>query len=293
MPSPRRDVIETWSDPRWLAEAHAWIRGVVEPAGPIEQPHVRPWSTVLRVPTSDGDLFFKANAPDFAHEAVLVEHLAPLAPDLLPELVAVDRDRGWFLLRDAGERVRELADAAPWESVLPPYADLQAAAAPLAEELVAAGVPDRRLALLPGLYESLGGDRHVVEELCAELAPFALPETAQHDDLHDAQMFVHGGNVRILDWGDACVGHPLATLGVTGQFADDAAVGAYLGRWGDRAALRRAVPVARRLAGVSRALTSAAVAAIAPPDWDERFAPELTMWMQRVATPPELWDGEF
>jgi len=152
-------VIETWTDPRWLEEAHAWIHGAVEPTAPIEQPHVRPWSTVLRVPTRDGDLFFKANAPAFAHEAAILERLVPLAPDLLPELVVVDRDRRWLLLRHAGDRVRELPGDAPWQDVLAHYADLQAAAAPLVDELVAAGVPDRRLAALPDVYASLAATR--------------------------------------------------------------------------------------------------------------------------------------
>jgi len=286
-------VIETWTDPRWLEEAHGWIRGAVEPTAPIEQPHVRPWSTVLRVPTRDGDLFFKANAPAFAHEAAILERLVPLAPDLLPELVVVDRDRRWLLLRHAGDRVRELPGDAPWQDVLAHYADLQAAAAPLVDELVAAGVPDRRLAALPDVYASLGGDPRVVDELCAQLEPLGFPETIDHDDLHDGQVFVRDGRARILDWGDACVAHPFLTLGIAAYFADGAAIDAYLARWGDPADLREAVPIARRLAGVARAATWAATAAIAPPDWHERLAPGLPMWIGRVATPPELWNDDF
>jgi len=286
-------VIQTWTDPRWLEEAHEWIREQVEPTAPIAQPHVRPWSTVLRVPSRDGDFFFKANAPPFAHEAAVLERLVPLAPDLLPELVALDRDRRWLLLRDAGERVRELAGDAPWQDVLAHYADLQSAAALVADELVAAGVPDRRLAALPGLYASLGGDRRVVDELCAQLEPFGLHETIDHDDLHDGQVFVRDGRARILDWGDACVAHPFLTLGIAAYFADEAAIDAYLAQWGDAADLRDAVPTARRLAGVARAATWAATAAIAPLDWRERLAPGLPMWIDRVTTPPALWGDDF
>ena len=56
-----------WVRPEWLAEATAWIasrleeRGL-ERTGGIEQPHVRWWSTVLRIPTGGGTLWFKANA---------------------------------------------------------------------------------------------------------------------------------------------------------------------------------------------------------------------------------------
>jgi hypothetical protein len=293
VPPARGVVIERWTGPRFLEEAHAWIAEQVEPTAPIEQPHVRAWSTVLRVPTGDGDLFFKANAPLAEHEAAILEQLGPLAPDVLPEVVAIDAERRWFLLRDAGPRLREQPIEGAWVDVLGRYADVQVAAAPSADALVAAGVPDRRGAMLPGLYESLGGDPRIVAELWAELERLGLPETIQHDDLHDGQVFLRDGRTRILDWGDACVSHPFLTFGVAAYFLDDAAVDAYLGRWGDPVALRAAVPGARRLAGVSRALTWRAVGEIAPPDRHDDYATGQAMWVQRVATEPERWGETF
>ena len=60
-----------------------------------------------------------------------------------------------------------------------------------------------------------------VEEMCDELAGYGLPETIQHDDFHDGQVFVRDGRYLLLDWGDACVSHPFFTLSVTleGQLA--------------------------------------------------------------------------
>ena len=51
--------MELWTDVCWLETAHEWIHARVDESGanitgPIEQPHVRPWATVLRVPTEDG-----------------------------------------------------------------------------------------------------------------------------------------------------------------------------------------------------------------------------------------------
>ena len=45
-----------WTDPDWREDVHTWIHGVLaelgaEVTGPIEQPHIVPWSTVMRVPT--------------------------------------------------------------------------------------------------------------------------------------------------------------------------------------------------------------------------------------------------
>jgi hypothetical protein len=243
---------------------------------------------VLRVAAGDDVVFFKANAPGFEHEAHALVVLGPLAADLLPDLVEVDRERGWMLLRDAGVRLREHPDAARWDDVLTRYADLQQAAAPEAARLVAAGVPDCTLQRLPELYEQLGGrDVATVCALCDELAAFGVPETIQHDDLHDGQVFARDGRARILDWGDSCVSHPFMTFAVTLPFAADA-LDAYLARWdayGGPARLRDAVPLAMRLGGVSRAQNWARVLQCARGEWlghDEA-------WLERVGAPPDEW----
>jgi hypothetical protein len=240
-------LVDQWTNEDWRREADSWIADRVEAAGEsltgeIEQPHVRHWSTVLRVPTSAGDLWFKAVAPVHAFEPALTARLAGARPDLIPELVAVDVDRSWMLMRDGGTRLRELMhsadDLARWEELLPRYAELQLAAAPEADGLLALGVPDERLEGLAGRFERLLDDRDAllidepdgltraeyeqlrasvagVERLAADLAGYGLPETIQHDDLHDGQIFVKDGRYLFFDWGDACISHPFHSLVVT------------------------------------------------------------------------------
>ena len=223
-----------WERPAWLAEATDWIRERVEVTGEIEQPHVRWWSTVLRVPTAEGDLFFKAVAPIHRFEAPLTARLAGLQPGRVAGVVDVDPERGWFLMRDGGTRLRELvespADLRHWERVLPEYARLQLEVAPHADEFLALGTPDERLAVLPGLFRALlatrphglteGEYRQALgavprfEEMCLALAEDGLAETIQHDDLHDGQVFVRDGRYLVFDWGDSCVSHPLLSLTV-------------------------------------------------------------------------------
>jgi hypothetical protein len=196
---------------------------------------VRPWSTVLRVPTANGDLYFKAVAPIHRFEAALTGLLAELQPGRVPEVIGVDAERGWMLIRDGGTRLRELvetrADLHHWERLLPEYAQLQIEMAPHAERLLALGVPDERLSALPGHFRELlatriaglTADEHRrlidavprVEAMCRELAAFGIPETIQHDDLHDGQVFVRDGRYRFFDWGDSCVSHPFHSLTVT------------------------------------------------------------------------------
>ena len=58
-----------WTDPAWRAEVDAWVGTRLEElglgiTGPVEQPHIRPWATALRIPTDGGDVWFKANMRD-------------------------------------------------------------------------------------------------------------------------------------------------------------------------------------------------------------------------------------
>ncbi len=256
---------------------------------------------MLRTPTDQGDVWFKAAVPGLAHEVAVVELLAARRPDLVPPVLATDRNRGWMLLADAGERLRELvsddSDHDAWLEILPLYAGLQADLAGDADALVAAGAPDYRLGLLPARFEQLLADEEAlaalgndecerlavlvprVEAECRELAAFALPETIQHDDLHDGQVFVREGRYVILDWGDACVSHPFFTLVVSlavlahrlgveetapevMRFRD-----AYLGAWANGTPveeLERAYPVAFRLGVLCRGLTWAHIVASIP-----------------------------
>jgi len=68
-------VIEPWEDPAWLQGAIAWVDEQLAAAGrprsgEPDQVHVRSWSTVIRIPTADGDAWFKANTPALKHEAL-------------------------------------------------------------------------------------------------------------------------------------------------------------------------------------------------------------------------------
>lgn len=225
---------QRWRDPQWLGEVQAWVdarlgeRGMTR-TGPAEQPHVYPWATALRVPTGDGDVWFKATSYSLRHEAALTERIAARRPDAVPPLLAADTARGWMLMADAGESLRTVVarerSLDRWLRVLPLYAGIQLDLAGSADDLTALGVPDMRLAGLPKAYQRLmdeiGAEKRfhdaatLVAELCDRLAGFRLPEMLQHDDLHDGQVYLRDGVHTVLDWGDACVSHPFFTLSVT------------------------------------------------------------------------------
>jgi len=224
----------SFTDPVWLAEVRAWIGSQVTIAGEVEQPHVRAWSTVLRVPTTDGVVWFKAPREAFAFEARLLERLEPLAADLLPVVIATRRDLGWFLLEDAGLRARE--HPVEWKPLLRRYAELQLAATTLADELVELGVVDGRApdagrlcdVLPPATAEALRRRLPDAQAAFDRLRRSPLAPTIDHGDLHDGNVFARDGHARLLDWGDATVAHPFMSLTVE---EDPSARDAYVAPW--------------------------------------------------------------
>lgn len=210
----------SFTDPAWLARARAWIESEVTVTGEIEQPHVRLWATALRVPTSDGVVWFKASRDAFAFEAALLQRIVTLAPQLLPEVLAARPADGWLLLADAGDRARE--HPVDWQPLMRSYGELQLATIPLAGELIALGVADGRAPDVTRLLHLL--ERSTAAELegrlpevaaaLARLATSPLPSMLDHGDLHDGNVFSRDGQACILDWGDATVAHPFMTLTV-------------------------------------------------------------------------------
>jgi hypothetical protein len=102
-----QDLQLPWTQPGWFEQASAWIHTELERqdlrvTGPIELLHMRPWSSLARVPTRGGAVFFKAASPTLIHEPALTQALARWRPDCMPTILAADFDRGWILSADAG-----------------------------------------------------------------------------------------------------------------------------------------------------------------------------------------------
>ena len=103
-------------DARLVRRALPWIDARTTRTGPAAQ--VRSWglSNVLRIPTTDGDVYFKALAHSstvrparvdalpllFAHEPLLLQKLSDERPDAVPAPLAIDERRAWMLLPDLG-----------------------------------------------------------------------------------------------------------------------------------------------------------------------------------------------
>lgn len=303
-----------WTDPGFLSAARAWIDERlaaydVSVDGAIEQPHVVWWSTAMRVPTTDGIVWFKAGRHTQQFEAGLMPLLVAVRPEQTAELLAVDTARGWLLTRDAGVRLREYATGADqlrlWEELLPQYADLQVELVTRVPELLELGVPDLRVRRLAEDARDMAEDREMLcsapedslsdheyaefagpgmeelRRLCDGLAERGIPDTLQHDDLHDGNLFVRNRHYVFFDWGDACITHPFHTLVVTlralayqqglpsGAPALLRLRDAYLEAWsgyGSRADLVETAELARRTGTIQRALAWYKFVQLMPPE---------------------------
>jgi hypothetical protein len=298
----------------WFGDATRWIATTIDalgigPCSKIDAIREQPWGAVLRVETSEGALFFKAEGPGATHEPTVVADIAGTHPRLVPDLLAVDLDRAWLLMPDNGTPMRDSVDAtgeiAIWEQIYPTYADMQRVHVSDIQRWIEAGTPDRRLHLLPEQVERLLADealplererRRAVEatlpdliRVCEELD---APPAIDHSDMHKGNVLVGRGTPRLVDWGDACITHPFVSMFVTFQHAvaplpasDRPAVAlrlrdAYLEPWGDVANLRPAFAIATWLGHLIRALNFIHQLG-EPSDWGEDVARFLVRWQEQ------------
>lgn len=285
-----------WTQPGWYAEALAWIDEHVERTGPPTQ--VRSWglSNVLRVPTTTGDVYFKAlvhsstvvpDRPDaspllFAHEPRLLDRLSTARPGEVVRPIAIDEDRVWLLLPDLGAPLDKQTELDLWVNALESHARLQHSLTDSSDELLAMSCVDRRLGTLAGELNRLFGPNPVTAQLSTEereqlpaltkdlrasideLASIGIPETLLHGDLHAGNVAVRDGVPIAFDWTDAAVSHPFLDLvtfvGDRSELSRSPRVtDAYLAVWQDFAplpALRRALDLADRLGALHQAITS-------------------------------------
>ena len=281
--------VALWSSAAWREQAEGWIdrrlaEAGLERTGAVEQPRVRPWATVLRAPTTGGDVWMKAAGPATAFEVGLYALLAREAPDVVLDPLALDAPRGWMLLPDGGpslgERLEGAAQAEAMAAALAQYGRLQRALAPHAHALPALGVPDMRPAAMPARFADalaaahdaapagaeaalarIAGMEGAVVGWCERLAASPVPDSLDHNDLH-AFNVLGSGPYRFYDWGDAVVAHAFAALLVPAQVLEGPALerarDAYLDAFADlapRAELIETAELARRVAIVARALT--------------------------------------
>jgi hypothetical protein len=248
----------------------------------------------LVIPTDKGELYFKASSVELQHEVALTRVLEQLFPEIIPEILASDEDRGWMMMVDGGNSLRATLkqdrSLGHWEAVLPLYAELQIRCIDSVEGFMQLDVPDRRLSLFPGLLDHLLSDAEIlrldqeggisssdrgsirsenISDLCSRLAAYGIPESLDHGDFHDGNIFLQPSGYAFFDWGDSSITHPFFSLRTafvslenTLRLEEDSPefnrlAEIYLEPWEryqDRPRLLQAFDLARRLWALSSAL---------------------------------------
>ncbi|MFC9690227.1 phosphotransferase [Kribbella sp. NPDC056951] len=287
--APAALTAPAWTQAGWYADALPWIDEHVTRTGPPVQVRVWGLSNVLRIPTTEGLVYFKAHAHSstlppaelpllFAHEPQLLTALE----GAVPRPLAVDEKRVWMLLPDLGTPLAGQADISVWIEAVRSHARLQRSYVGRADHLLDISCVDRRLAVLDAELDQLLGDNpatarlepHERDELAArrpelrsaiaELAAIGVPETLLHGDLHPRNIAVRDGQVLAFDWTDAALSHPFLDLVTFVEkrsplSMDDRVRDAYLEEWTEYAPmadLRRALELAHQLGALHQVMTS-------------------------------------
>ena len=224
-----------WQRAGWRGAVSEWLadqRG--EADVPLTPVHAFDTACVLQVGdgSSDQGAYFKAG--EDRREVRAAAFLARAQPDLLPELLAADQERGWLLTRDAGTSLLGSERLADWRGAvalltgfqrrgqsLPgaafhPFGALPAqVAALLADEevLIGWGLKAEQLPEIQALRDPFLAAH-------ARLSRLGLPERPAHGDFHPNNVLVDAaGRVRLFDWSEHGVQHPLLDLGWLLAFA--------------------------------------------------------------------------
>jgi hypothetical protein len=228
-----------WAHRGWYVEALAWsIARLTEIGATVDgsPEQLRAWqrSFLMRIRTSDGAFYLKAGALPAVHEGTVMRVLGRHYPDNVPEVVAVDEARGWFLqreARDAALPLDEVREEQEWCRAMRRLAGIQVDSIRHVDALRAAGCPHRGLEVLarriPRLCADAGAmllghaaglSRREIEQvaalaptllsLCEDLADCGLPDALEHGDLRAGNVLSTLSGPIYLDWSDSSISHP-------------------------------------------------------------------------------------
>jgi hypothetical protein len=226
-----------WERRGWYAGALTWIEAECTrlgcaPCGPAEQIKAA-WSlsTILRVNTSAGALYFKADYARPPSEPRIIEALARRWPRNVPDVLAVDYDRSWMLMRDFGERSLDGEPLATWQAASRTFSSIQRACSDDLEPWWRLECPDLRIpALIAQMDRLLDDDKALklgepggltiteasrlrelrprLHETWNQLAAIPLPDSIVQQDFRHHNLVMSESAFIFYDWSDTVISHP-------------------------------------------------------------------------------------
>lgn len=230
-----------WTNPGWFDAAEIWIQTELQRQGfkaiaPIEV--VKNWALaiILRVPTTEGMIYFKASSPLFAQEAAFTGILAAQYPQNIPEVLANHPEKSWILMREIDGKILETqGDIYPWEAALNQWAKFQISAIEHCPDLIACGWVDLGVKHItqtldqlfdPSLRIPINNGKNSANPEFLKLLPFVpklkkvleqlrglnIPDTLVHGDLSPRNIYIRDQGFVYFDWSDTCISHPFFDL---------------------------------------------------------------------------------
>ncbi len=197
-----------------------------------------PWSNVIRFSTSEGNVYLKQPAPSISQESKITQLLADQFHASVPVVIAINDDRHCFLMKDAGQPLREYLKTEFQPDLLYPaikqYTAMQRSTENHVELFFGLGVPDWRLDKLPELYNQMINDaeilklegvtekelRHLhdlspkVAEEFELLSQYIIPETIVQSDFNANNILIDPDTKKLtfIDLGEIVISHPFFSL---------------------------------------------------------------------------------
>jgi len=234
--SVEANVDTPWRRSGWLAIAVSWAldqlkRHRISLLGSMEQVRVSHKSVLLRVPTSEGEVFFRAaRRPLDINERLLDWELRPHFSEFIPGHIASDPRRGWSLARTVGSCLQinelEMECLAELDEAVAALAVFQQNTARHVPTFLELGLPDRTVDKLANvimpMIDEAATRRGVLSreevrimreriprfmDACQKLASVQLPAVLEHGDFSPGAVPSFPGFM-FPDWSEPSVTHP-------------------------------------------------------------------------------------
>ncbi len=230
-----------WERAGWFDSASHWIhhqldRLSIQVTGSVEQFRAfRTASSILRVPTSQGIVYFKASMDRPPLEATLTRMLAQRWPGCVTAPLVIDEKRNWMLSMDYGHSDQRSLQFSDYPQIARILARIQLESLDSMAQWQELDCPVQELNQLSGFidgFDSLAGvlsegggialsaqesDRLVqmsprLQACCSSLAKYSIPNMLVHPDVWFANLHAGDDDWTITDWSGTVISHPFFSV---------------------------------------------------------------------------------
>lgn len=213
------DTVDFRSASVWN-ELDGWITDAVRRCGGRREGRGRQHGAfrgecVMEIPTDVGTMYFKGICGGPFIEADVGQYLSTFWPARIPRTLAYDRERCWWLTRQAaGRQLLDVITLDNAHAVVETLATLQADSCRHQSDLRRIGCPtldlhalrDFAVALLRGTVAHRAWIIETIVDACAALERLSPPTTWLHTDLAGTNIFIEGSAVTFIDFGSPALG---------------------------------------------------------------------------------------